>query len=143
MPGKVNPSMPEMVNMVCFQVFGCDHAVAMANHAGQLELNVMMPVMSFNLNFMIEILANAGRQLADRCVAGIEANVERCRQYAERSLGLATALNPRIGYAKAAEVTKAALKEGKTILQVIRARGILSEAEIARVMDPIRMTEAR
>ncbi len=141
MPGKVNPSIPEMVNMVCFQVFGCDQTIAMAGHAGQLELNVMMPVMAFNLNFMIEILGNAAVQLRSRCVEGITANAAVCRRYAERSLGLATALNPHIGYAHAAEVTKIALKQGKTILQVIREKRILTDAQIKRIMDPLRMTE--
>jgi len=143
MPGKVNPSVPEMVNMVCFQVLGCDTAIAYAVQAGQLELNVMMPVMSFNLNFMIQILGNALGVLADRCVSGITCNKSRCLEYAHRSIGLATALNPTIGYAQAAEVAKAALKDNKTIVQIIRERGILSDSEIARILNPYPMTEPR
>ena len=111
MPGKVNPSMAEMLNMVCFQVIGNELTVSMAAQAGQLELNVMMPVMAFNLNFSIEILKNGVREFTDRCVKGIAANVEQCRHYAEVSPSLATALNSYIGYARAADVVKKALKE--------------------------------
>ncbi len=141
MPGKVNPSILEMVNMVAFQVIGADTVVAMAVQAGQLELNVMMPAMSYNLNFATTILGNAIGILQEKCVKGITANKARCLHYAQSSMGLATALNPTIGYAKAAEVAKEALASHKTIIQVIRERGILSESEIAKVMDPIKMTE--
>jgi len=141
MPGKVNPSILEMVNMVAFQVVGCDQTVAMAVQAGQLELNVMMPVMAFNLNFAAMILGNAVQILTDKCIVGITADAERCRFYAEKSMGLATALNAFIGYSKAAEVAKEAAQTGKTIIQVIREKKILSEPEIARIMDPIKMTE--
>jgi aspartate ammonia-lyase len=140
MPGKVNPSILEMTNMVAYQVIGCDAVVAMAVQAGQLELNVMMPVMSYNLNFAIEIFGNALGILAERCVKGIRADAERCRRYAERSMGLATALNPYIGYARAAEVAKEALRSGKTLIEVIREKRLLSEAQIRRVMDPVSMT---
>ena len=141
MPGKVNPSVLEMVNMVAFQVVGADQTVALAVQAGQLELNVMMPVMAFNLNFSITILGNALKILNEKCVSGITADRERCGHYAESSLGLATALNAFIGYAKAAEVAKEALKDRKTILQVIREKKILPEEEIKKIMDPVRMTE--
>ncbi|MBI3252664.1 MAG: aspartate ammonia-lyase [Candidatus Omnitrophica bacterium] len=141
MPGKVNPSILEMVNMVAFQAVGCDTAIAMAVQAGQLELNVMMPVMVFNLNFAITILANACKILSEKCVTGITVNAERCRHYAETSMGLATALNAFIGYAKAAEVAKEAHASGKTIVQVIRERKILPEDEIRKIMDPAKMTE--
>jgi aspartate ammonia-lyase len=141
MPGKVNPSILEMVNMVAFQVIGCDTAVSYAVQAGQLELNVMMPLMAFNLNFSVTILGNALRILKEKCVAGISADGERCRHYAESSMGLATALNPAIGYAKAAEVAKEALAGRKTIIQVIREKKLLSEEEIKAVMDPVKMTE--
>src|SRR5574337_16517 len=104
MPGKINPSMAEMLNMVCFQVIGNDLTVSMAVQAGQLELNVMMPVMAYNLHQSIEILKNAIRVFIDRCVGGIVADVNRCRRYAERSMALATALNVLVGYARAAEV---------------------------------------
>ena len=141
MPGKVNPSILEMTNMVAFQVLGIDTTVAFAVQAGQLELNVMMPLMAFNLNLAATILGNALRILREKCVEGITANKERCRHYAESSMGLATALNPFIGYAKAAEVAKEAHASGKTIIQVIRERKILSDEEIKRVMDPFKMTE--
>ena len=141
MPGKVNPSILEMTNMVCYQVIGCDTTIAYAVQAGQLELNVMMPLMSFNLNFMVLIFGNALKALDRKCVRGIKADAARCRGYAERSMGLATALNPRIGYANAAEVAKEALKNGKTIVEIIRKKKILTDAEITKVMDPIAMTE--
>lgn len=141
MPGKVNPSILEMVNMVAFQVIGADATVALAVQAGQLELNVMMPVMAFNLNFAATILGNAIGILNEKCVAGITADAERCRHYAESSLGLATALNTTIGYAKAAEVAKEALCSRKSIIQLIREKKILSDDQILKIMDPIRMTE--
>ncbi len=141
MPGKVNPSILEMVNMVCFYVIGADGTVAYAVQAGQLELNVMMPVMAFSLNFSATVFGNAIKVLDEKCVSGITADKERCRSYAEKSLGLATALNAFIGYARAAEVTKEALASGKTLVQVIREKKILSEADIAKIMDPTHMTE--
>jgi aspartate ammonia-lyase len=141
MPGKVNPSMAEMLNMVCFQVIGNDLTVAMAVQAGQLELNVMMPVMAYNLHHSIEILKNALRAFIDRCVVGIVADAERCRRYAESSMALATALNTHIGYARAAEVVKRALREQKTIIDVVREEKLLTEAQIAQILDPIKLTE--
>src|SRR6185437_1754411 len=107
MPGKINPVMPELAAMVSFQVIGNDTAVAFAVQAGQLELNVMMPTMVHNVLQSITILANMLRQFDKYCVAGITANEARCRQYAESTVSLATALNPYIGYAKAAEIVKA------------------------------------
>ena len=141
MPGKVNPSMAEMLNMVCFQVIGNDLAVAMAVQAGQLELNVMMPVMAYNLHHSIEILKNALRAFIDRCVVGIVADAERCRRYAESSMALATALNTYVGYARAAEVVKRALREQKTIIDVVREEKLLTEDQIAQILDPIKLTE--
>ncbi|HTL70554.1 MAG TPA: aspartate ammonia-lyase [Candidatus Eisenbacteria bacterium] len=141
MPGKVNPSILEMVNMVAFQVIGADTTVALAVQAGQLELNVMTPVAAFNLNFAATIFGNAIKILTEKCVNGITANADRCRHYAESSMGLATALNASIGYAKAADVCKEAVASGKTIVQVIREKKILSDDEIRRIMDPVRMTE--
>jgi len=141
MPGKVNPSMAEMLNMVCFQVIGNDLTVAMAVQAGQLELNVMMPVMAYNLHHSIEILKNALRAFIDRCVVGIVADADRCRRYAESSMALATALNTYVGYARAAEVVKRALREQKTIIDVVREEKLLTEAQIAQILDPIKLTE--
>ncbi len=141
MPGKVNPSMAEMLNMVCFQVIGNDLTVSMAAQAGQLELNVMMPVMAYNLHQSIEILKNAIRVFIDRCIVGIVADADRCRRYAESSMALATALNTHVGYARAAEVVKRALREQKTIIDVVREEKLLSEAQIAQILDPVKLTE--
>ena len=140
MPGKVNPSIPEMVNMVCFHVIGNDLAVSLAVAAGQMELNVMMPVMAENLLESIEILTAACRQLALRCVNGITADEARCKDYAYRSMALATALAPTIGYLAAADVAKRALAAKTTVAALVREQGLLSDRELARVLDPVRMT---
>jgi aspartate ammonia-lyase len=141
MPGKVNPSMLEMMNMVCYQVIGCDHTVSGAVQAGQLELNVMMPVIAFNLCFMIEILTNALKQVKTRCIEGIEANVEVCQEYAKKSMGLAAALSPYIGYSKAAEVAKRSLEEGRPLIEIVMEKGWLTKKEIKEILDPKKMTE--
>jgi len=141
MPGKVNPVMAEMLDMVCFQVIGNDQAVSLAVQAGQLELNVMMPVMAHNLLSSAEILKNAVRVFRERCVDGITVNRERCRMYVDKSLGLATALNQHIGYMKAAEVAKEALATGKSVADVVREKGYLSEDELKVVLDPMKLTE--
>ncbi len=141
MPGKVNPSILEMMNMTAFHVIGADTAVAFCVQAGQLELNVMMPLMAFEMNFAVTVLGNSLKILREKCVVGITANEERCKHYAESSMGLATALNAYIGYAKAAEVCKEALKSKRTIIQVIRDQKILSEQDILKIMDPVKMTE--
>ncbi|MBI4351747.1 MAG: aspartate ammonia-lyase [Elusimicrobia bacterium] len=139
MPGKVNPSVPEMVNMVCFRAIGSDLGVSLAAAAGQLELNVMMPLLAENLLESIELLTAACRQLALRCVDGITADAGRCRDYAHRSMGLATALAPSIGYLAAAGVAKRALAAGKTISGLLEEEGGLSPAELKRLLDPARM----
>jgi len=143
MPGKVNPVMPELAAMVSFQVIGNDAAVAMAVQAGQLELNVMMPTMAYNVLQSTTILANMLHVFTERCVAGIEANAERCRYYAESTIALATALNPRIGYAKAAELVKESVATGVSIVDLVRNRQLLSNAEVDEVLDPMKMTEPR
>ncbi|HMA53620.1 MAG TPA: aspartate ammonia-lyase [Acidobacteriota bacterium] len=140
MPGKTNPSMLEMLNQVCYQVMGCDLAVSAGVQAGQLELNVMMPVVSFNLLFMIEILANAVRQVSARAIDGISADRERCRSYARASAGLATALSPLIGYAAAADVARESVRTGKPVAAIVRERRLLDEATLERVLDPRAMT---
>lgn len=140
MPGKVNPVMPEVTDMVCFQVIGADLTVALAAQAGQLELNVMMPVIAFNLLFSLEILKNCLHQFSNLCVAGITANEERCRNYLDQSVGLATVLAPSIGYAAAAEVAKESAKTGKSIRQVILERRILTEQELDQVLAPYPLT---
>ncbi|MEB3274041.1 MAG: aspartate ammonia-lyase [Prochlorothrix sp.] len=135
MPGKYNPVMAEMTSMVCFQVMGYDTAIAFAAQAGQLELNVMMPLIAYNLIHIIEILGNTLGALTDKCLAGITANRDRCLAYAEGSLALVTALNPQIGYLNAAAVAKESLATGKALRQIVLEQGLLSEAELAEVLD--------
>ncbi len=141
MPGKVNPVMAEMLNMACFQVIGNDTTITMAVQAGQLELNVMMPVMAFDMLMSIDILKNSVGVFIEYCVEGITANAERCEQLVESSMGLATALNPYIGYSAASKVTQEAYRTGKPIRQVVKEMGILSAEELERVLDPVAMTE--
>lgn len=140
MPGKVNPAMAEMLNMVCFQVIGNDLTVAMAAQAGQLELNVMMPVINHNLLESLEILKNGVKAFTKRCVQGIKADKARCREFAEKSAGLATVLNPFIGYEKAAAVAKEAVITGKTIREIVLKKGILSKQEVDKILNPMAMT---
>jgi aspartate ammonia-lyase len=141
MPGKINPVMPELATMVSFQVIGNDTAVAYAVQAGQLELNVMMPAMAHNVLESITILANTLRQFNRYCIAGIMANKPRCEAYAQSTVALATALNPYIGYAKAAEIVKESVSTGKSIIAIARGKKLLTEEEIAEILDPARMTE--
>jgi len=136
MPGKVNPSMLECLNQVCFHVIGADTAIAFAVQAGQLELNVMMPLMAFELLFSIEILKNYLPVVVEKCIRGIEADRARCEAYYISSPSLATALNPIIGYARAAEIAKESAKTGKPIPALLRERQLLSEEEIARIFTP-------
>ena len=140
MPGKVNPVMLEMTNMVCYQVIGYDTTIAYASQAGQLELNVMMPVIAHDLTRALAILAPTLRVLRERCIDGITANEEVCRRYFDRSTALATALNPYIGYLAAAEVAKEAAKTGKTVVQLVREKKLLTEEQIAKVFSPEGMT---
>lgn len=141
MPGKVNPSIPEMVNQVVLQVIGFDATVAAAAEHGQLELNVMMPVLGHNLLGAILILGNASRVLDERCVRGIEANRAMASHWVERSAALATALAPRIGYAAAAALTKRSVAEGVSIRELVVREGLLTREEADRVLDLRRMTE--
>jgi aspartate ammonia-lyase len=141
MPGKINPVMPELAAMVAFQVVGNDVAVAMAVQAGQLELNVMMPTMAYNVLQSITILTNMLRQLSEHCVKGITANEKKNAFYAQSTVSLATALNPYIGYAKAAEIAKESVATGRSIIEIAREKKLLSEKEIAEILDPKRMTE--
>ena len=141
MPGKINPVIPELAAMVAFQVVGNDVAVAMAVQAGQLELNVMMPTMAYSVLQSITILTNMLRQFTDKCVAGITANEQRCNFYVQATVSLATALNPYIGYAKAAEIAKEAVATGRSIIEIARGKKLLSEQEINEILDPVRMTE--
>jgi aspartate ammonia-lyase len=141
MPGKVNPSIPEMVNQVCFQVVGCDTTVSIAAEHGQLELNVMMPVIAFNVLLAMEIMTNSAKVFAEKCVRGIEANREMNEYWVERSAALATALAPQIGYARAAEISKRSVKEGMLIRDLVRQEGLLPEDQIDEVLDLKKMTE--
>jgi aspartate ammonia-lyase len=141
MPGKINPVMPELAAMVSFQVVGNDVAVAMAVQAGQLELNVMMPTMAYSVLQSITILTNMLRQFTERCVKGITANEKKNTFYAQSTVSLATALNPYIGYAKAAEIAKESVATGRSIIEIAREKKLLSEKEIAEILDPKRMTE--
>jgi aspartate ammonia-lyase len=140
MPGKINPVMAELAAMVSFQVIGNDTAVALAVQAGQLELNVMMPAMAYNVLQSITILANTLHQFTHHCVTGITANTEKCRQYAESTIALATALNPYIGYAKAAELVKESVATGESIVALARKKNLLTEEQIAEILDPRKMT---
>jgi aspartate ammonia-lyase len=141
MPGKVNPVMAEMLNMVCFQVIGCDTTVLMAAQAGQMELNVMMPVVAYNLLHEIEILSNAVDVFTRFCLAGIKADEARCKAYAEASMSIVTVLNPHIGYAAAAEVAKEYLASGKSIRQIVIEKGVLNEKQLDKIFDLRDMTE--
>ena len=140
MPGKVNPSVPEMVNQVCYQVMGCDVTVATAAEAGQLELNVMMPVIAWNALHMSTILRQSMKALRIRCVDGIEANAARSRELLDRSTAVATALSPYIGYAKTAEIAKEAVTTGRTIRDLVLERGLMDARRLDEVLSAENMT---
>ena len=135
MPGKVNPVIPEMVLMVAAQVLGNDVSVSLGGMSGNFELNVMMPLIAYNLLQSIEILSRASRLLADRCVAGIEANRERCEEMVEKSLAMVTALAPRIGYDKAAEIAKEAFRTGRTVRELAVEKAVLPPEELEQVLN--------
>ncbi|NPA90597.1 MAG: class II fumarate hydratase [Chloroflexi bacterium] len=141
MPGKVNPVIPEAVRMVAAQVFGNDVTINFGGALGDFELNVMLPVIAHNLLQSITILGNAARVLADKAVEGFDVNVERITSLVDRNPILGTALNPIIGYDKAAEVVKKALREGRTVKEVVIEMGLLSPEEAERILDPRLMTE--
>jgi aspartate ammonia-lyase len=141
MPGKINPSIPEMVNQVCFQVVGNDACVSISAEHGQLELNVMMPVIAQNIFMSMRILSNTANTLADRCIKGIEANEEMCAYWVERSAALATALAPQIGYARAAEISKQSVKENVLIRDLVKREKVIPADEIDEVLDLRKMTE--
>jgi aspartate ammonia-lyase len=141
MPGKINPSIPEMVNQACYQVMGNDACVTISAEHGQLELNVMMPVIAQNIFLSMRILTNTANTLADRCVKGIEANAEQCAFWVERSAALATALAPQIGYARAAELSKQSVKENILIRDLVKREHVIPDDEIDEVLDLRKMTE--
>ena len=140
MPGKVNPSVPEMVNQVCQQVWGCDAAVLAASAAGQLELNVMMPVIAWNVLHASSILANAMKVLAERTVEGLRADEARARELLDRSTAVATALSPYIGYAATADIAKESVRTGRSIIDIVRERRLLPDDQLASILSPEAMT---
>ncbi len=143
MPGKINPVMPEVTAQTAFQVIGNDLTIAFATSQGQLELNVMRPVIAHNLLQSIEILKNTVRVLRVHCVEGITADVKRCYEYAEKSFGIAAALNPYIGYSKAAECVKEASQKGKTLREVVLEKKLLTAAQLDRILSPENLTQPK
>jgi aspartate ammonia-lyase len=143
MPGKVNPVIPEVFNQVAYQVIGNDLTVTMAGEAGQLQLNVMEPVIAFQLYQSIDIMRNAMIALADRCIKGITANREICRKYVENSIGIVTALNPYVGYEKAAAIAEEALRTGKSVYELALEKKLLSKEEIEDILSPEKMIHPR
>ena len=140
MPGKVNPVICESVMMVCTQVIGADTTITWAGANGNLDLNVMMPVMAHNLLCSIRLLGNVADVFAEKCVSGIVANEERCRELVELSMAMVTSLAPKIGYDNAAEIAKESVRTGKTVRHISRERKVLPEAELTAALDPIAMT---
>lgn len=139
MPGKINPIIPEVVNQVAFEVIGNDLTVTMAAEAGQLELNAMEPVIAYNLFTSLDMLGRACRTLAQRCVRGITANREHCRQQVENSIGLVTALNPILGYEKATLIADEALRTGKSVVEVVLERGYMDREQLEQLLSPQKM----
>lgn len=141
MPGKVNPAIPEMVDMVCFAVLGNDASITMAAQAGQLELNVMMPLIQYKLLDSIAIMTNAAKVFHEKCVAGITVNANRCWEYATRSLGIVTILNPIIGYSKAAEIVRESVQTGKSVEEIIQEKRLIATEQLHQALSPGSMTE--
>lgn len=140
MPGKVNPVMPEVLNQVAFQIMGNDHTICVACEAGQFELNVMGPVIAFNLLQSLQILKRGLDVFREFALDGLEANRERCLRYVEESFGVITALNPHLGYEVAAQLVKEAMKTGRTVKEIIRERSLLTDEELNEILHPFQMT---
>ncbi|MFQ5997806.1 MAG: class II fumarate hydratase [Candidatus Bathyarchaeia archaeon] len=140
MPGKVNPVIPESVNMVAARIFGCDTTITICGQAGQLDLNTMMPIMAHELLLAIEIIANASKNLAEQCISGISARKEKCMDYAEKSLALVTVVAPTIGYDNTAKIAKKALAENKPVRQAIREEKIVDEKKLKEILDLKKIT---
>ncbi|HSR69130.1 MAG TPA: class II fumarate hydratase [Acidobacteriota bacterium] len=140
MPGKVNPVIPEAVTMVAAQVIGNDAAITVGGQSGNFELNVMKPVIAYNLLQSIELLANASSVLAEKCVDGLQADEERCKELIELSISMATALAPKIGYDKAAKIAKESYQSGRTVRQIALEQQVLPEDELNEALDPMRQT---
>lgn len=143
MPGKVNPVIPEVVNQVAYQVIALDTAVALASEGGQLQLNVFEPLIAYNLFTSIQMLSNAMRTLRLRCVDGITANVDVCRDMVQRSIGLVTALNPYLGYERTSEVAKEALASGRSVYDIVLEKGYLDKNKLDEVLSPSAMTRPK
>jgi aspartate ammonia-lyase len=143
MPGKVNPIIPEVVNQVAYEVIGNDITVTLAAEAGQLELNVMEPIIAYNLFTSMDMLGRACSTLTERCIKGITANRERCREMVENSIGLVTALNPLLGYEKCTEIANEALQSNRSVYQIVLDKGYLSKEELDEVLSPENMTRPR
>jgi fumarate hydratase class II len=141
MPGKVNPVLCESVMQVCAQVIGNDTALCWGGANGNLELNVMMPMMAHNILENIRLLTNVVRAFQDKCVSGITANRERCEELVEFSMAMVTSLAPIIGYDRASEIAKESAKSGKTVREICREKQVLAEAELIRALDPVEMTK--
>ncbi len=135
MPGKVNPVIPEVVNQIAFEVIGMDVTVTLAAEAGQLQLNVMEPIMAFELFMMLEMLKRGCRVLENRCIRGITANAERCRELVLNSVGIVTALNPIIGYEKSAEIAKQALETGKSVRDIVIDKGLVDKNKLEEILS--------
>ncbi|WP_116119735.1 aspartate ammonia-lyase [Paraburkholderia sp. BL6669N2] len=140
MPGKVNPVIPEVVNQIAFEVIGNDLTVTLAAEGGQLQLNAFEPIIAFSLFKSIQHLAAGCKTLADRCVRGIVANIDQLRASVERSIGVVTALNPYIGYANATQIAREALETGAPVYDLVLSRGLLSKADLDRILDPLALT---
>lgn len=140
MPGKVNPVMPELINQVAFQVIGNDHTICLASEAGQLELNVMEPVLVFNLLQSISIMNNAFRSFTEYCLAGIEANEDRLKEYVEKSVGIITAVNPHLGYEVVSRIAREAILKGKSVRELCLQYDVLTEEELDLILNPYEMT---
>lgn len=141
MPGKVNPVIPEVVNQISFQIIGNDTTITMAAEAGQLELNVMLPVLVYNLFQSITMLKNGVNTLTENAIKGVKANRERCSQLLDQSVGVITAINPHVGYEVAARIAKKALETGKPVRDIILEEGVLTEEELDTILNPYEMTE--
>ncbi|WP_411343349.1 aspartate ammonia-lyase [Paenibacillus sp. WLX1005] len=141
MPGKVNPVMCEVVNQIAFQVIGNDHTICLASEAGQMELNVMEPVLVYNLLQSLEIMKQGFTVFRLHCVDGIQANVDRCREYVERSVGIITALNPHLGYEVVSRIAREAIQTGKSVRELCLLYNVLTEEELNIILDPYQMTE--
>ncbi|MGG7219928.1 aspartate ammonia-lyase [Bacillus sp. ATD] len=141
MPGKVNPVMAELINQIAFQVIGNDHTICLASEAGQLELNVMEPVLVFNLLQSISIMNNGFRSFTDNCLKGIEANEKRLKQYVEKSAGVITAVNPHLGYEAAARIAREAIMTGQSVRDLCLQHDVLTEEELDIILNPYEMTK--